>query len=829
MRHQSVGVHRSISRIVAFLAAGIASAAGVTFADDIMPAGTPSDTRLAIQDAIDAAAVANPVGTVTLGSGTFEIDAQLMVTGGVTLVGQGWENTVIKQTATGNDKRCATLEGGAKLQRVTLTGGCINGNNASGGGVAIKDGTVSWCCITNNTAGVTSGSSVYGAGVGFYNGKGQVDHSIIVGNLVNSTTALGGGVSIYQPTGAITIDTCLVVGNVATGKTAANGKGGGVCVEYMYRYADVTIRNSTIAGNSASGTSLGGGVYVTGDSDGKGTHTILTNDIMAGNTSAGVENNAVLSKTDKTSCCLFGLSGEAVGTDFLSGDPLFADVTSGDYTLSSTSPAIGAGVAYEGIGIDLYKVAFANPPAMGCYELSERASEPVFNPASGSGFYPTTSVTLSCETAGAAIYYTTDGSTPTESSTPYTGPIAISATTTIKARAYKTGMRPSVDAIANYICRPQPKNFKKSVEITLNTNLAEQEITTGIPALVKLSESTISGFRYGDFSLAKGGDMMFVDNESGAVLPHEIDTWNTAGESLVWVKLPSTAENTKIVLYYGNGTVSTEESTGVWTDYVGVWHFEEATAASVANSYGTYSNSTATEGIDGNVAQYAVTNEPGRFGKCFRTNNATARQGENYNYGGVWVNDSGTDSPVDGGKNFTISGWFKHGDFYYSWDHIFYKRQKSDNTGSPTGAFAIECNSQGDAPAPFVRGSGNYGTTGTLSNNLRGTWGYLTFVFSNTNCKVYENGVKVGDSSIPACTDNDSPLVFGNNCNVAAGLIGDSAWNGWIDEVRYSSGSKSAEWVAAEYNAMNAGETDIFTYGEAESTGARSAMVIIVR
>ncbi len=828
MRHQSVGAHRSISRIVAFLAAGVVSAAGVTFAD-VMPAGTPSDTRLAIQDAIDAAAVANPAGTVTLGSGTFEIDAQLMVTGGVTLVGQGWENTVIKQTATGNDKRCATLEGGAKLQRVTLTGGCINGNNAPGGGVAIKDGTVSWCCITNNTAGVTSGASVYGGGVGFYQGKGQVDHSIIAGNLVNSTTALGGGVSIYQPTGAITIDTCLVIGNAATGKTAANGKGGGVYVEYMYWYADVTIRNSTIAGNSASGTALGGGVCVTGDAQSNNTRTILTNDIMSGNTSAGEENNAVLSKTDKTSYCLFGLSGEAVGTDFLSGDPLFADVTSGDYTLSSTSPAIGAGVAYEGIGIDLYKVAFANPPAMGCYELSERASEPVFNPASGSGFYPTTSVTLSCETAGAAIYYTTDGSTPTESSTPYTGPIAISATTTIKARAYKTGMRPSVDAIANYICRPQPKNFKKSVEITLNTNLAEQEITTGIPALVKLSESTISGFRYGDFSLAKGGDMMFVDNESGAVLPHEIDTWNTAGESLVWVKLPSTAENTKIVLYYGNGTVSTEESTGVWTDYVGVWHFEEATAASVADSYGTYSNSTATEGIDGNVAQYAVTNEIGRFGKCFRTNNATARQGENYNYGGVWVNDSGTDSPVDGGKNFTISGWFKHGEFNYYWDHMFYKRVASNNTGSPNNAFVVECNSQLAAPSPMARGSGAGGTAATLSGNLQGAWAYLTFVFEVNKCHVYENGVHKGDSGITACIDNDAPLVFGNNVNIASGASGDCAWNGWIDEVRYSSGLKSAEWIAAEYNAMNAGETDIFTYGEAKRAGAPSAMVIIVR
>ena len=113
---------------------------------------TPSEgmDTSTIQAAIDAAAKVSPAGTVTLGAGTFLIDSQLMVTGGVTLVGQGWENTIIKQTATGADKRCATVDGGAAIRQVTLTSGCINGNNASGAGVEIKDGTVSWCRIVNN-------------------------------------------------------------------------------------------------------------------------------------------------------------------------------------------------------------------------------------------------------------------------------------------------------------------------------------------------------------------------------------------------------------------------------------------------------------------------------------------------------------------------------------------------------------------------------------------------------------------------------------------------------------------------------------------------------
>ena len=49
-------------------------------------------------------------------------------------------------------------------------------------------------------------------------------------------------------------------------------------------------------------------------------------------------------------------------------------------------------------------------------------------------------VALSCATAGATIYYTTDGSVPDDTSTVYSAPIAITAATTIKAIAVKTGL-----------------------------------------------------------------------------------------------------------------------------------------------------------------------------------------------------------------------------------------------------------------------------------------------------------------------------------------------------------------------------------------------------
>lgn len=62
--------------------------------------------------------------------------------------------------------------------------------------------------------------------------------------------------------------------------------------------------------------------------------------------------------------------------------------------------------------------------------------EPVFTPAAGE-YYGTQSVTLSCATAGAEVYYTLDGIDPTSASTKYTGAISIASTTTIKAVAIK--------------------------------------------------------------------------------------------------------------------------------------------------------------------------------------------------------------------------------------------------------------------------------------------------------------------------------------------------------------------------------------------------------
>lgn len=65
-------------------------------------------------------------------------------------------------------------------------------------------------------------------------------------------------------------------------------------------------------------------------------------------------------------------------------------------------------------------------------------------------------VTLTCATAGAAIRYTDNGNTPDESSTLYSGTFTLSASKTIRTRAYKSGQPASDVATAVFTVNPLP-------------------------------------------------------------------------------------------------------------------------------------------------------------------------------------------------------------------------------------------------------------------------------------------------------------------------------------------------------------------------------------
>jgi hypothetical protein len=77
------------------------------------------------------------------------------------------------------------------------------------------------------------------------------------------------------------------------------------------------------------------------------------------------------------------------------------------------------------------------------------AATPTFSPAAGT-FTAAQTVSLSDKTAGAATYYTLDGTTPTSQSAKYTTPLTVSKTTTIHAIAEATGYANSAVAAATY-------------------------------------------------------------------------------------------------------------------------------------------------------------------------------------------------------------------------------------------------------------------------------------------------------------------------------------------------------------------------------------------
>lgn len=154
-----------------------------------------------------------------------------------------------------------------------------------------------------------------------------------------------------------------------------------------------------------------------------------------------------------------------IGTESLTNDYLTTTLDlSADTRLYPTAPSDAAARMGEGgansITVPIYN---SNNEIIGYREIAQvpqpngnniksgiaQVLAPVANAegAVASG----TKVTLTTATAGATIYYTTDGSKPTSASTEYTSDgITISAATTINAIALKSGMVPSPIATYSY-------------------------------------------------------------------------------------------------------------------------------------------------------------------------------------------------------------------------------------------------------------------------------------------------------------------------------------------------------------------------------------------
>ena len=125
--------------------------------------------------------------------------------------------------------------------------------------------------------------------------------------------------------------------------------------------------------------------------------------------------------------------------------------TNGDTPTKDSTPYTGPITVNEDTTIKAYAVKNGYEDsyvATAVYTKTRSVLTPTLSPAGGT-FTGSISVTISSED-GAAIYYTTNGETPTKDSTPYARPITLSEPTSINAIAYKTGMTESGIATGVY-------------------------------------------------------------------------------------------------------------------------------------------------------------------------------------------------------------------------------------------------------------------------------------------------------------------------------------------------------------------------------------------
>ena len=123
----------------------------------------------------------------------------------------------------------------------------------------------------------------------------------------------------------------------------------------------------------------------------------------------------------------------------------------------STDDNGGTGELYVCTSTDVWTPTYQpypwpHPLTLGTTETPQAAT-PTFSPASG--IVPQT-VSISDATAGAAIHYTTDGTTPTTSSSVYSGPISVLSAETLNAIAVESGYLNSAVGTATYTINALP-------------------------------------------------------------------------------------------------------------------------------------------------------------------------------------------------------------------------------------------------------------------------------------------------------------------------------------------------------------------------------------
>ncbi|MDH4200646.1 MAG: chitobiase/beta-hexosaminidase C-terminal domain-containing protein, partial [Spirochaetia bacterium] len=165
---------------------------------------------------------------------------------------------------------------------------------------------------------------------------------------------------------------------------------------------------------------------------------------------------------------------------------------------SASSSVYSAPISVAGNGTAMTIQAYAeksgmnnSPVASALYNIAyPSAAAPTFSPLPGS--YTTTQSVSISSTAGATIYYTIDGTTPTTASTVYSVPISVTGSgtsTTIKAFAVKAGLLASAVSTGVYTIDTTPPTLTTVTLVSNNANTILAKVGDQITLSITASEA----------------------------------------------------------------------------------------------------------------------------------------------------------------------------------------------------------------------------------------------------------------------------------------------------------------------------------------------------
>ena len=337
--------------------------------------------------------------------------------------------------------------------------------------------------------------------------------------------------------------------------------------------------------------------------------------------------------------------------------------------------------------------------------------------------------------------------------------------------------------------------YDKMLEITVN-GVPENVTLADFPLLVRLSETAITGFSYQDFRGTNGSDLRF-ETADGTGLAYDIDTWNDQGESLVWVKVPTLAQNGVLTMRYGSDAPDANDPTAVWANYVAVYHGNDHTCA----TGGDYPASPIKD--SGSTVFAPSSNESSHLGAAFYNENTA--NNTRLKLGTTAKNPL---VALESISQFSLSLWVK-----------------PTNTDSPSYRLASNKSKYDDAGFEFLAISGS-GTQirGNGSSNAFGWWtdGYQTlkhrawthqaFTINGTDAAIFADGiVKTGSVVTPTATGSYGVAIGGyaNNATAAAPIVG------YVDEIRIYNGVPAADYLQAEYEQVVT--SDYVSYGNVQN------------